>query len=262
MKTSDFFSTQGLYWWRKYGGGTPRLVISDFDGTLAAIAPTPASARLSPAMLRLLRQLVARKDTQVAIISGRGIADLSKKVNLSPVVYVGNHGLTCSRTNLGFQSSKMPTWFATAGRAYSLLTPLTLKYRGCRLELKGPDVSLHYRQLDPKRAIALRREAKRLTQTLPLIIKAGKQVLEFRPHSPRNKGWALRQLARRLASGWKKTGFCVYLGDDRTDEDAFAAMRRLGPRAVGLKVGGGNTDAHFRLKTLEEVKTFLARLVS
>lgn len=262
MKTPDFFSTQGLYWRQKYGGGTPRLVISDFDGTLAAIAPTPASARLSPVLRCLLQQLVDREDTHVAIISGRGLADLSQKINLSHVVYVGNHGLTCSRTDLGFESSKMPTWFATARRAYSLLSPLTLKYRGCRLELKGPDVSLHYRQLDPKHAIALRQEARRLTNTLPLIIKAGKQVLEFRPYTPRNKGWALRQLSRRLASRWKKTGFCVYLGDDRTDEDAFAAMRRLGPRAVGVKVGWGRTGAHFRLKTLQEVKTFLAWLIS
>jgi len=104
--------------------------------------------------------------------------------------------------------------------------------------------------------------ARSAVRGLPLALRTGKHVLELRPPNWQHKGWALRKLSARLAPGWRRTGACIYMGDDRTDEDAFVAAAGLGPRAWSFKVGPGATAARWRLQDMAEVKRFLEYLAT
>src|SRR4029453_2656695 len=71
----------------------PLVVFLDYDGTLAEIAPHPTLARLSGPMPEPLAGGAARGDTEVVIVSGRALADVRAMVDVSDLVYAGNHGL-------------------------------------------------------------------------------------------------------------------------------------------------------------------------
>src|SRR5688572_810093 len=69
------------------------LVALDFDGTIAPIVPHPDDAALLPHAKPILEKLARRKDTAVALISGRSLGDLRERIGLAHVYYAGNHGL-------------------------------------------------------------------------------------------------------------------------------------------------------------------------
>ncbi len=239
----------------------PLLLLLDFDGTLAPLAPSPARARMPGRTRRALRAL-ARGGAALALVSGRGLKDLKAKAGLPGLVLVGNHGLSCGRRGLGFSSARAAAWRRQARRVLSRLAPLAASVPGCLLEDKGLDLSLHVRQVRPARRAALLEEAGALGAGMGMRVKMGKLALEFRPRGRRNKGWAVRRLAGGpLARGWRRSGLCLYVGDDRTDEDAFRALKGLGPRAFGVKVGGGSTAAGYRVEDPAEVARLLEWLV-
>ena len=70
-----------------------RILILDFDGTLAPIVNTPEEASLSREMKNALEGLSSKKDLYLAILSGRSLEDLKKKVNIKNIIYGGTHGL-------------------------------------------------------------------------------------------------------------------------------------------------------------------------
>lgn len=74
--------------------GTGRILLGlDFDGTLSEIVDSPGKAVLSFDTRRLLRALIRRSDIKVAVLSGRALEDIKKRVGLPGVYYAGNHGL-------------------------------------------------------------------------------------------------------------------------------------------------------------------------
>lgn len=235
----------------------PRLLVFDFDGTLAPIAATPAAARLRPRMRRLLGMLARSGRTTVAVVSGRGLNDLRRKVGLAGVIYLGNHGLTASRPGLGMPPAQLRAWTRAAQAAQRALEPLLGQYPGSLLEMKGPDISLHYRRVASGRVPSLLRRARLAISGLPFQIRPGKKVMELRPADGGDKGTALERLAAAAASGWRQDGLCLFIGDDRTDEDAFEVAAALGPRALGIKVGPGKTRAGYRLVDDREVEKFI-----
>lgn len=240
----------------------PRLLIFDFDGTLAPIAPTPDRAVLPERTRRLLAALAEDDQNQVAIVSGRSLQNLKAKTGIRRLLYVGNHGLTADPSLEGFDRSRQQRWFKVALKAYNLVMPLTKMAPGSSLEFKGPDLSLHYRLARAGDVKPLLAAARNAVRKLPLVARDGKEVLELRPGTRRHKGWAVRRLALFQAAGWRSRGVCLYLGDDSTDEDAFAAIRTLGKRAVGLKVGPGATLADYRLRDTNDVLRFLQALLA
>jgi len=242
---SDFFRVQ------------PRLVSLDFDGTLAPIAPTPDAASMPGVFRRVLRRLTRLKATRVAILSGRSLPDLKRKVRMEGIVLVGNHGLAFDPGALGWGRAATSRWNGTAREVCERLQPLLKEWPGALLEAKGPDVSLHYRRAHPEDTRRLLPEAARLLEGLPIDLRHGKCVLEFRPKGAPDKGDALERLADRFLRGKPSRGACFHVGDDRTDEDAFRALRRMDRPALGLRVGAGPSRAQYRLRNTFEVLQFL-----
>ena len=235
---------------------TPRLLSLDFDGTLAKIAPTPAEAHLSEDLRTVLWGLVHLPETRLVITSGRSIANLRQKVRLPGLVYVGNHGMDVSPPSAGWGLPALREWTRQTLEVQKRLEPLASQWPGSFLEMKGPDLSLHYRRLKPWQVKEIIPEAIKAVQDLPFTSRRGKCVLEFKPSDSPDKGKALERLAGRYFK-MRTLGVCVHIGDDTTDEDAFRALRRMGRRSLGLKVGGGSTRAHYRLRNLQEVRRFL-----
>ena len=233
-------------------GNRPAGLISDFDGTLSEIAPTPEAARLHPACRAALQALRGRLEL-VALVSGRTAADLRARVGLPGIVYVGLHG-----ADWGEGETADPAVSRLAGWLRERLGP------GIRLEVKGTGLSVHYRG-SPDPAEARRRILGLLADRVPpgYLVAEGKQVVEVRPAGA-DKGLAVGRLIERF-----KLRGLIYLGDDLTDVEAFRAVGRWrteGGQGLAIAVAGPETPAEVIaaadkvLASVEDACRFLNRL--
>ena len=208
----------------------PSAFITDIDGTISRIAPTPDEAGVTRRCRDLLRDLAARVDL-LAAVSGRAAADARATVGLREMVYVGNHGLEVWQAGEATALPEAAAFAADIAAALREVADDVQKIQGVLCEDKGLTASIHYRlAADPGEAreriiAALQRSpaARRLRWT------EGRMVVELRPPITANKGTAVEMLIRRYALRG-----AVYVGDDVTDVDAFRALQRAG-RATGVR---------------------------
>jgi trehalose 6-phosphate synthase/phosphatase len=140
--------------------------------------------------------------------------------------------------------------------ALAILRDITARTPGSLIEVKSVALAWHYRMADreagERRANELRLHLTQLLSNQPVEILAGHKVVEIRPYGI-HKGRIVPPLSSdRLAS---TTVFAM--GDDRTDEDLFAA---LPPEAVSVKVGPGPTRARFRVDGVPSARALLQSL--
>lgn len=203
----------------------PRGLFSDVDGTLSPIAPTPEAATLLPGVRELLDRAAATFDL-VAAVSGRAAPDAARLVGLPALTYVGNHGM--ERLEPGGSLRILPTAAPYTEDVRTALDAvereLAPHYPGLRVERKGVTGSIHLRNTtDPDAAeMAVARLLFQVAEPRGLRITHGKRVVEVRPPVTVDKGVAVAELIR--SRGLRGA---LYLGDDRTDIDAFLALRRL-----------------------------------
>jgi len=216
----------------------PQLLVGcDYDGTLAPLVDDPTAAGPLPEAVAAVRALAALPQTVVAVISGRALRDLATLSRLpSEVHLVGSHG---SEFDLGFIQRLEPELRDLHDRLLDELTAIARAYPGVRLETKPASVAVHVRGADPDAA----KEALDAVLTGPgswpdIFVTNGKDVAELSLLST-DKGAALNALRSQAAAS-----AVLYLGDDVTDENAFAALH--GPD-VGIKVGRGETRAAYRV---------------
>lgn len=241
------------------------LVCLDYDGTLTPIADHPRHARLSASVQQLLRRLVRQPDIEVALISGRRLSDLKSMTGVPGLCYVGNHGLEVESpafhyTNPGAQAAR-PLLRQLARRLRAALRPI----RGAWVEDKGLTLTVHFREVPPRNMVLVRNRFYEVLE--PLLVQrrvrvtAGKQVLEVRPPVRWTKGTIVEWLlARALASAGEAVVLPWYLGDDETDEEAFAMLQRGG---VTVAVGPSTplTQAQYTVKTPADVRRLLQQLL-
>ncbi|HEY0126872.1 MAG TPA: trehalose-phosphatase [Blastococcus sp.] len=217
---------------RTLAGRRPLLVASDYDGVLARLRDDPSDAVPEPGVAEVLGRLAAVDGVTVALVSGRGVADLRTTSGLSgPYRWVGSHGAEFDGPLTG----------ELAGRRDELaarLAPLVAGTEGARLEVKPASVAVHVRQVADRVAAAALLTDTRSRADSSLTLKPGKDVLELAV-TDADKGSAVRRLAGELGAV-----ATLYLGDDLTDEDAF---RALGAGDVTVKIGDGETAARHRV---------------
>ncbi len=223
------------------------LVAVDFDGTLSPFVIDPLQARAVPGALEALRAAAALDGVTVAVVSGRDLATLEMLTGIGRqdgITLVGSHG---AQTNLAGQDTLTRESLLDAETTASLsvvrdeLEAIRSRYPTVRLEQKPAAVALHTRGLDPSVAAAATAAALEVGQRYPRVhLMPGKDVVELTVLEP-DKGRVVLELAR--ATGSEAT---LYLGDDVTDEKAFAA---LDPAAgdLSVKVGDGQTLAAQRV---------------
>lgn len=240
------------------------FVFLDFDGTLSPIVAHPQSAKLAKGAREVLRKLSSIPGIRLAIVSGRGLKDLRARVGLRGVACAANHGLEWEGWGLRGSVAGLSTFKRKARSFNGILERKLRDYPGLYPENKGSSLSIHYRRLkaglsDSARRFVLR-EARAHFGAVAFLFRPGKKVWEIRPRSGWDKGrrvlWALKKERFR-----KDHDAVFYLGDDKTDEDAF---RALGSRGISIKISGTlreKTAAAYGLRTPREVVTFLNRLL-
>jgi len=204
-----------------------------------------------------LATLAAQPRVGLAILSGRALVDIRRRVGVRRVVYGGCHGLEIAGAGLSFRHPAARR--ARVAAARRLLAAAVRGIPGARLEWKGLAVSLHYRRVAPSRVGEVRRAAARVARRAPdLSLIAGRKVFDFVPRVGWDKGAAARWIARRLGAALPGRATVLYVGDDTTDEAAFKALRRC---AVTVRVGAVPTTAEHVVRGVHEVHALLRAIV-
>jgi trehalose 6-phosphate phosphatase len=217
--------------WRASG----RLVLLlDFDGTLAPIVDRPELAAMPERTRRALDRLMAMEGVTVAVVSGRGLADVRERAAIPHIAYAGNHGMEIEGAGLHRihpeAAAARPQLQEVAARIEADLEGID----GAFLEDKGLTLSIHYR-MAPDHAEEVREIVLEAADGRPdLRVTEGKMVLEVRPRVEWDKGRAVRFLLEQMRP--PADAPILYLGDDRTDEDAFRALQGWSPAAEGVLV--------------------------
>jgi len=221
----------------------------DLDGTLAPIAARPQDVRPDPRRTSLLERLAVRLDGRLAVISGRTLTDIDRILETCVTSVAAVHGLV--RRGPDGRVVRTPPHPAIA-RAAQGFHAFAARDSGLIVEEKaGLSVALHYR-LAPRCAEPARACAQALAVETGLGLQEGDMVEELRAPGA-SKGDSVRAFMAEppFAGAWP-----VFVGDDATDEDGFAAAQALG--GVGVVVGAARaTSARFRLADVEAALAWL-----
>jgi trehalose 6-phosphate phosphatase len=238
---------------------SPLALLLDIDGTLAPIAPTPSLAQVPAATRKTIERLAALPGVIVAAVSGRSASDAQRLLGVPGAWVIGNHGYEVMQPGdaIIIRPDAAQYEAAMADAAKQLASVEMIE--GALLEHKRWTLSVHYRNV-AQGATQLQDRVRRVATELGLRVTEGKKVIELRPPIEVDKGSAALEFALRHRA--LPDGAVLYAGDDRTDEDAFRALRQ-DPRAVTLHVGQGDTDtaAELELRSPEELAELLAWLL-
>jgi len=234
-------------------------VFLDYDGTLTPIVARPELAKLSPTMREILSDLARVHPT--VIVSGRGREDVSELVGLDNLYYAGSHGFdiagpagTTVRHEIG------PEYRPALEQAARSFEHQLSGIDGVLIEDKKFSIAVHYRQVADQDISRIEHAVDDVVEGQPQLTKThGKKVLEVRPQLEWDKGKAVLWLLQALNLDSRDV-MPLYIGDDVTDEDAFAVLE---DRGLGILVTNEPRDtyASMYLRDTEEVGKFLRLLV-
>jgi len=234
-----------------YRNAYRRVLFLDYDGTLVPIAKTPQQAQPDAGILQILSRLIQDAGTSVIIVSGRDRSVLDHWFGELDIGLIAEHGI----------------WIRERGKDWEMLRtvskdwkeeirPILERYvdRTPRTFVEEKEYSLawHYRNADPYlawiRSGELREDLMVRTKSLRLALLEGSKVIEVKSADV-NKGSAVQH--------WLKNetyDFIFAAGDDRTDEDVFAAAP---PNAYTVKVGTNPSCALYSVRSVHEIRDLL-----
>jgi len=222
----------------------------DFDGTLVDFVDDPSAVSIRPGTLRSLIALQAALSGALAIVSGRRIADLDRFLSPLEFAAAGVHGLEL-RPAPGAPIERIASPHDLDPVRAALATGVAGD-ADLTLEDKGTALVLHYRTAPHRKPDADRLMDEAVSGVSNLKVMHGNNIVEVHP-AGMDKGAALRRLMRDAPFAGRKP---IYIGDDTTDEFAFAVVPQLG--GAGIKVGPGATAATERLDDVAAVERWLA----
>lgn len=196
----------------------------DLDGTLAPIEATPDAVGPEPLRTEILKGLTKVLSGRLAVLSGRPIAEVDAILQGSVVNVAGQHGLERRCAIDGLHQTPAHPGLAEVGE---LLEGFARADRGLLVERKSAAVAIHYRA-SPASGPAVLELVRRLAKEHDLVLQEGRMVAELRTPGP-DKGEALRTfMAVEPFVGSQP----LMIGDDLTDEEAFAAAIDMGGAAI------------------------------
>ncbi|WP_288940412.1 bifunctional alpha,alpha-trehalose-phosphate synthase (UDP-forming)/trehalose-phosphatase [uncultured Alistipes sp.] len=232
-----------------------RLLLFDYDGTLAPICSRPEEAAPGRELYKVLCTLVADRSNRVVINSGRDHATMERWFGKLPVSLAAEHGAFYREGRGGWHAN--PHHAPWDPELLELMNRFVERTPHSRLEQKQTALAWHYRETDEwlgtLRAQQLMTALIPLCMRLNLQIMPGSKVVEVK--SPEfSKGSEVRRLLRR-----ERYDFILAMGDDTTDDDMFRALPRA---AVTVKVGAASEYARYNLWRQSDVLPFLERLAA
>ncbi|KAJ3677313.1 hypothetical protein LUZ60_003037 [Juncus effusus] len=251
--------------------GKQIVMFLDYDGTLSPIVDDPDSAFMSDTMRKAVRNVARHFPT--AIVSGRCRDKVYNFVRLAELYYAGSHGMDIKGPAKGHKHTKAKAkavlfqpaseFLPMIDHVYKSLMEKTKEIEGSLVENNKFCVSVHFRCVDEKNWNALASIMKSVIKEFPkLRLSQGRKVFEIRPTIKWDKGKALEFLLESLGFANCNNVLPVYIGDDRTDEDAFKVLRER-EQGIGILVSKfpKETNASYSLQEPAEVMDFLLSLV-
>ena len=199
-------------------------VLLDVDGTLAPIVRHADDAHV-PEPTRVPLIAIAKRYGLVACVSGRRATTARRIVSLGSITYIGNHGTEVLRGGQT-EAEVDPEIAAWARRVQRFAEHEQRSDILHRLRVRGEDkqaiYAFHWRGAPDEDAAedAVRELADR-AESAGFAVHWGRKVLEVRPPVELHKGKGIERLLRDA-----DVDVALYAGDDRTDLDAFRALRR------------------------------------
>ena len=240
------------------GGNRQVALFLDYDGTLTPIVSHPEKALLPDSMRQALQSLVMH--VPVATLSGRDLDDVRQRVNIDAIVYAGSHGFDIAGPR-GLRKEIATEFLSKLDVIEKELGKQLAEIAGAHVERKRFSIAAHYRNVNESDTPKVERAVSEVAARHRELRKMdGKKVYELLPDIDWDKGKAVLWLLETLGLERAKVR-PIYIGDDRTDEDAF---RALGQRGVGILVSEQPrpTSASYSLKDPTEVERFLRELVA
>ena len=232
------------------------ILFLDYDGTLTPLVARPELALLNEAVRHTLVALAKR--CPVAIVSGRDRADVQRLVGIDGLIYAGSHGFDIRGPGLNAEHGA--AYLPDLHDAETELRRSLNRTPGALLERKRYSLAVHVRGLPLDAALAVEAAVDAaLSRHARLRKGTGKMVFELLPRLDWHKGKAVLHILEALPFPAPEV-LPIYIGDDRTDEDAFIA---LAERGIGILVAESPrpTAAYYTLRNPAEVHRFLMRLV-
>jgi len=230
----------------------PLCLFLDVDGTLLDIAPTPDSVRVDPALVDLLRELDRVFDGALALISGRPIVEIDDLFAPLLLSVAGVHG--CERRDASGHWYRPSLVGAELESIRADLRDFLTQLHGTLLEDKGCALAVHFRQapyLEEKLRLKL---CTYLSRAKEYELLEGDHVIEIKP-AAHNKATAIEAFMQAAPFVGRSP---IYIGDDKTDLDGFAAVRRFKGKALSV---GDRVRADQRLANPAAVREWLEALV-
>ncbi|ODQ67122.1 phosphatase subunit of the trehalose-6-phosphate synthase/phosphatase complex [Nadsonia fulvescens var. elongata DSM 6958] len=217
----------------KYKSAKDRLFLFDYDGTLTPIVNDPSAAIPSAKLVRYLKLLSEDPKNVIWIISGRDEAFLEKwigEVNEN-IGLSAEHG--CFMKGVGqetWENLAEKTDMSWQNDVLDVFNYYTERTQGSHVERKRIALTWHYRRADPEfgafQALELRSHLEQtVAKKYDVEVMTGKANIEVRPKFL-NKGEIVKTLVNEYPEG-KKPEFIFCVGDDKTDEDMFMAIKNI-----------------------------------
>lgn len=252
--------------------GKKIAVFLDYDGTLSPIVDDPDKAVMSPVMRAAVRNVA--KYFPTAIVSGRSRNKVFEFVKLKELYYAGSHGMDIMAPSANHEHSAEKSKQANLSQPAHDFLPMIDEVtksllqvvsgiEGATVENNKFCVSVHYRNVAEKDWKLVARLVNEVLEAFPrLKVTNGRMVLEVRPVIDWDKGKAVEFLLQSLGLNDSENVIPIYIGDDRTDEDAFKVLRQRNC-GYGILVSQvpKETEAFYSLRDPSEVMEFLNFLV-
>jgi trehalose 6-phosphate synthase/phosphatase len=243
---------------RAITAGDPALTVLllDYDGTLVDFAPRPADARPDAELLDLLARLARRARTAVHVVSGRPREDLDVWFGELDLALHAEHGLWSRPRGQRAWQRRGHACLPSGDAIAAILDDFAARTPGAFVERKTSVLAWHWREADPaygqRQSLELRQHLAELFSNVPVEVLLGEHVVEVRPHGV-HKGLAAAEARVEHGADARLVAF----GDDRTDEDLFAALE---PTDVAVHVGPRSSSASLRISDPSAVRGVLRGL--
>ncbi len=256
---------ENLALWERLATHRGFALVSDFDGTLSPIVNDPESAKPDARIQALLGELRDHV-LAVVILSGRAVEDVSERVGVPGLIFIGNHGFERLQDGKIIIPDQAKPYQKAVKKAAKKIRRNLLP--GMRLENKGITLSVHYRQAEDEEAVRedFLPRIRSWSDKYGLVLFQGRKVFELRPPVDVDKGTAFIQFVKDF-----KVQAAVYLGDDTTDASVLKAAKKLRETGVceayGIGVHSPDTPMEIHLHEdyyvdgVDGVGDFLSALV-
>ncbi|PXV63686.1 trehalose 6-phosphate phosphatase [Halanaerobium congolense] len=235
------------------------LLFLDYDGTLAPFKAEPLSAFALPEIMTSLKKLEKSSKYYLSLVSGRKLSELKNMIDLRRSNYAGSHGLEIElffREDVvyPYQSKRLDE---LSRKSYQKTKEKYIESETVKLEDKGFGFALHIDSESKQKEIE--RKLKLIFENTAYQLLSGRKIIEVRPEGW-DKGKAVDYITNQIRDNLDIENILrIYIGDDRTDEDAFKVLED-GIRIYVENEAGLTTEADYYLNDPGDTAKLLKKL--